>query len=225
LSGSDSDGAIDHFVIKALPANGALLLNGVALAIGDSVPATGNGATVTFVPNANWNGTTSFDYASVDNQGVEDSSPATGTITVASVNDAPETAAASGSGNEDAPGIPVALSGSDIDGSVANFVIKSLPANGTLLLNGVALNIGDSVPATGNGATATFVPNANWNGTTSFQYASVDNQGLEDSSPATGTITVASVNDAPETAAALGSGNEDNPISVNLSGSDSDGAI
>ncbi|WP_280323227.1 Ig-like domain-containing protein, partial [Pseudomonas sp. BN102] len=168
-----------NFVIKSLPANGTLLLNGVALAIGDSVPASGNGATVTFVPNANWNGTTNFQYASVDNQGLEDSSSATGIITVVSVNDAPETAAASGSGNEDAPGIPVSLSGSDIDGNVDHFVIKALPANGTLLLNGVALAIGDSVPATGNGATVTFVPNANWNGTTSFDYASVDNQGLE----------------------------------------------
>ncbi|WP_285797952.1 Ig-like domain-containing protein, partial [Metapseudomonas resinovorans] len=136
-----------------------------------------------------------FDYAAVDNQGLEDSTPATGTITVASVNDAPETDATSASGNEDAAGIPVALSGSDFDGSVASFVIKSLPANGTLLLNGVALNIGDSVPATGNGASVTFVPNANWNGTATFDYAAVDNQGLEDATPATGTITVASVND------------------------------
>ncbi|MDH4557060.1 retention module-containing protein, partial [Pseudomonas sp. BN417] len=209
LSGSDSDGAIDHFVIKSLPTDGTLMLNGVALAIGDSVPATGNGASITFVPNANWNGTTSFQYASVDNQGLEDSSPATGTITVASINDAPETATTSGTGNEDSAGIPVALSGSDVDGSVDHFVIKSLPANGTLLLNGVALAIGDSVPATGNGASITFVPNANWNGSTSFQYASVDNAGLEDSTPATGTITVASVNNAPETATTSGTGNED----------------
>src|SRR5690606_19698697 len=187
--------------------------------IGDSVPASGNGASLTFVPNANWNGTTSFDYAAVDNQGLEDATPATGTITVASVNDAPETHAASGSGNEDSAGIPVSLSGSDFDGTVASFVIKSLPANGILQLNGVTLNIGDSVPATGNGASVTFVPNANWNGTTDFQYASVDNDGLEDSTPATGTITVDAVNDAPETDATSARGNEDTAITVNLSGS------
>ncbi|NWL80572.1 hypothetical protein DM872_27345, partial [Pseudomonas taiwanensis] len=226
LSGSDFDGSVASFVIKSLPANGTLLLNGVALAIGDSVPATGNGASLTFVPNANWNGTATFDYAAVDNQGLEDSTPATGTITVASVNDAPETNAASGSSNEDAAGIPVSLSGSDLDGSVASFVIKSLPANGTLLLNGVALAIGDSVPATGNGASVTFVPNANWNGTTTFDYAAVDNQGLEDATPATGTITVAAINDAPETNATSASGNEDAAgIPVSLSGSDFDGSV
>ncbi|WP_285797945.1 Ig-like domain-containing protein, partial [Metapseudomonas resinovorans] len=177
LSGSDFDGSVASFVIKSLPANGTLLLNGVALNLGDSVPATGNGASITFVPNANWNGTTTFDYAAVDNQGLEDSTPATGTITVASVNDAPDTHAASGTGDEDSAGIPVALSGSDFDGTVASFVIKSLPANGTLQLNGVPLAIGDSVPATGNGASVTFVPNANWNGTATFDYAAVDNQG------------------------------------------------
>ncbi|WP_285797939.1 tandem-95 repeat protein, partial [Metapseudomonas resinovorans] len=226
LSGSDFDGSVASFVIKSLPANGTLLLNGVALNIGDSVPATGNGTNVTFVPNANWNGTTTFDYAAVDNQGLEDSTPATGTITVASVNDAPDTHAANGTGDEDSAGIPVVLSGSDFDGSVASFVIKSLPANGTLLLNGVALNIGDSVPATGNGASLTFVPNANWNGTTSFDYAAVDNQGLEDATPATGTITVASVNDAPDTHAASGTGDEDSAgIPVSLSGSDFDGSV
>ncbi|MDH4554689.1 tandem-95 repeat protein, partial [Pseudomonas sp. BN417] len=226
LSGSDLDGSVDHFIIKSLPANGTLLLNGVVLALGDSVPATGNGASITFVPNANWNGSTSFQYASVDNQGLEDSTPATGTITVASVNDAPETATTSGTGNEDSAGIPVALSGSDLDGSVDHFIIKSLPANGTLFLNGVALAIGSEVPATANGASITFVPNANWNGSTNFQYASVDNQGLEDNTPATGTITVASVNDAPETAATSGSGNEDSAgIPVALSGSDLDGNV
>ncbi|WP_342247448.1 hypothetical protein, partial [Pseudomonas sp. OTU5201] len=139
---------------------------------------------------------------------------------------APETAAASGSGNEDSTGIPVALSGSDLDGTVDHFVIKSLPANGTLFLNGVALAIGSEVPAFANGASITFVPSANWNGTTDFQYASVDNQGLEDGTPATGTITVASVNDAPETAVTSASGNEDSAgIPVVLSGSDLDGTV
>ncbi|WP_285797954.1 cadherin-like domain-containing protein, partial [Metapseudomonas resinovorans] len=130
LSGSDFDGSVAQFIIKSLPANGILQLNGVALAIGDSVPASSNGASVTFVPSANWNGTATFDYAAVDNQGLEDATPATGTITVASVNDAPDTHAASGTGDEDSAGIPVSLSGSDFDGSVASFVIKSLPANG-----------------------------------------------------------------------------------------------
>ncbi|MDH4560559.1 tandem-95 repeat protein, partial [Pseudomonas sp. BN411] len=193
----------------------------------------GNGASVTFVPNANWHGTATFDYAAVDNDGLEDSTPAIGTITVTSVNDAPETHAASGSGSEDSAGIPVSLSGSDLDGTVAQFIIKSLPSNGTLLLNGVALAIGSVVPATGNGASVTFVPNANWHGTATFEYASVDNDALADATPATATIIVTPSNDAPVIDGGNGhvpntndfaiSTNEDTPFSGAIQASDLDG--
>ncbi len=74
-------------------------------------------------------GSTSFDYAAVDDQGASDATPATASITVTAENDAPKTNAASGSGLEDAASITVALSGSDIDGTVASFTITSLPAN------------------------------------------------------------------------------------------------
>ncbi|AOE86888.1 retention module-containing protein [Pseudomonas sp. TCU-HL1] len=225
LSGSDLDGSVAHFVIKSLPANGTLWLNGTQLTVGDSVPATGNAASVTFVPSANWNGETAFDYAAVDNLGLDDGSAATATLTVNPVNDAPQTLATSATGDEDAAGIPVSLSGSDLDGSVAHFVIKSLPANGTLWLNGTQLTVGDSVPATGNAASVTFVPSANWNGETAFDYAAVDNLGLDDGSAATATLTVNPVNDAPQTLATSATGDEDSLIAISLSGSDMDGTI
>ncbi|PLX69132.1 MAG: hypothetical protein C0607_20460, partial [Azoarcus sp.] len=180
----------DHFVIKTLPLNGTLLLNGNPVAVGTEIPATANGATITFVPNANWNGETTFTYASVDDQGLEDSTPATATVTVSAVNDAPETNATAATGEEDAASIPVSLSGSDVDGTVDHFVIKTLPLNGTLLLNGNPVAVGTEIPATGNGATVTFVPAANWSGDTSFTYAAVDNDGLEDPTPATAAISV-----------------------------------
>ncbi|MEH8160102.1 choice-of-anchor K domain-containing protein [Aeromonas veronii] len=44
---------------------------------------------MTFVPNGNWNGDTSFTYVAVDNQGLADNTPATVTITVDAVNDLP----------------------------------------------------------------------------------------------------------------------------------------
>ena len=125
------------------------------------------------------------------------------------LNDAPETNAGSGSGLEDAASIAVSLSGSDIDGTVASFHITSLPLNGTLYSDaGLSTEIaaGDSVPASGNAATVYFVPAANFNGQNTFQYAAVDNDGLEDATPATATITVTAVNDAPETNAGSGRG-------------------
>ncbi|BAN50029.1 retention module-containing protein [Metapseudomonas resinovorans] len=141
---------------------------------------------------------------------------------VSPVNDAPETNAASATGNEDAPGIPVALSGSDVDGTVQHFIIKELPANGTLLFNGAALIAGAIVPATGNGATVTFVPNANWNGDDTFKYAAVDNQGLEDTTPATATLTVDAVNDAPVALADSTTVAEGGSVVINVADNDHD---
>ena len=120
-------------------------------------------------------------------------------LTSVSTNQSPETNAGSGSGNEDAAVISVALSGSDIDGTVASFHITSLPANGTLYSDAahtIAIALNGTVAASGNAATVYFVPTANFNGSTTFQYASVDNGGAQDATPATATVTVASVNDA-----------------------------
>ncbi|WP_275066044.1 type I secretion C-terminal target domain-containing protein [Aeromonas sobria] len=113
------------------------------------------------------------------------------------LNEAPETENKLANGQEDAASIAIpTLSGSDIDGSVVSFTIKSLPANGILYLNGVAVTV-DQIIAVADAGKLTFTPNANWNGNTSFNYAAVDNDGAVDSSPATVTIKVDAVNDQP----------------------------
>ncbi|WP_429076800.1 type I secretion C-terminal target domain-containing protein [Aeromonas hydrophila] len=113
------------------------------------------------------------------------------------LNEAPETANKQANGQEDATSIAIpTLSGSDIDGSVVSFTIKSLPANGILYLNGVAVTVDQSI-AVADAGKLTFTPNANWNGNTSFNYAAVDNDGAVDASPATVTIKVDAVNDLP----------------------------
>ncbi|WP_220741541.1 Ig-like domain-containing protein, partial [Shewanella algidipiscicola] len=66
-------------------------------------------------------------YHSVDNDGLADATPATVTITIDAVNDAPETDDLATSGNEDTLITVPALSGSDLDGQVVSFVIDSLP--------------------------------------------------------------------------------------------------
>ncbi|WP_220741497.1 tandem-95 repeat protein, partial [Shewanella algidipiscicola] len=196
LSGSDLDGQVVSFVIDSLPANGTLMLNGGAVSIGMTVPIA-DAANLTFMPDENWNGQTAFNYNSVDNDGLADTTPATVTITVDPVNDVPETDNLATSGNEDTLITVPALSGSDLDGQVVSFVIDSLPANGTLMLNGEAVSIGMTVPIA-DAANLTFMPDENWNGQTTFDYHSVDNDGLADTTPATVTITVDPVNDVPE---------------------------
>ncbi|AHE48321.1 asx product [Aeromonas hydrophila 4AK4] len=120
-----------------------------------------------------------------------------GSDTAEILNEAPETANKQANGLEDATSIVLpALSGSDIDGSVVSFTIKSLPTNGTLYLDGTVVTANQSIAAADAGK-LTFTPNANWNGDTSFNYVAVDNDGAVDASPATLTIRVESVNDLP----------------------------
>ena len=204
LSGTDVDGTVASFKLSTLPANGSFYSNsagtGTALTTTDVITATSNGATIYFKPNADWNGSTNFQYSATDNNGLVSSSTATGTITVTAVNDAPVAQATTASGNEDNI-IAVSLSGTDVDGTVASFKLSTLPANGSFYSNsagtGTALTTTDVITATSNGATIYFKPNADWNGSTNFQYSATDNNGLVSSSTATGTITVTAVNDAP----------------------------
>ena len=116
------------------------------------------------------------------------------TITANGANEAPTAMVTAASGAEDST-IPVTLAASDSDGSIASFTITALPANGTLSFNGVALAVGAIVPATTNGATLSFTPNANWNGSTSLSFTAVDNEGAV-SSPVTQSINVTAVGDA-----------------------------
>ncbi|MFW1812963.1 Ig-like domain-containing protein, partial [Acinetobacter ursingii] len=92
---------------------------------------------------------------------------------VTAVNDAPVAQATTASGNEDNI-IAVSLSGTDVDGTVASFKLSTLPANGSFYSNsagtGTALTTTDVITATSNGATIYFKPNADWNGSTNFQY-------------------------------------------------------
>lgn len=113
-------------------------------------------------------------------------------------NEAPTTDDKNVSGDEDGEPIAITLTGADLDGTVASFTINSLPENGTLLYNGNPVTVGQVIPAAGNSANLSFVPDENWNGDTSFQYASTDNEGLDDATPATVDITVNSVNDLPD---------------------------
>ncbi|WP_299798192.1 retention module-containing protein [uncultured Shewanella sp.] len=89
LSGSDIDGTVVSFIIDTLPSNGTLMLNGVPVLIGATI-LVANAGDLTFEPNDNWNGETSFTYHAVDDDGLPDPSPATVNITVTPVNDGPE---------------------------------------------------------------------------------------------------------------------------------------
>jgi hypothetical protein len=144
----------------------------------------------------------SFDFSLADG-GEDGAAPATGTFyfTVAPDNDAPESVSTVNDGTEDNV-LSITLTGSDIDGSVDGFRIINLPANGLLYTDAALTNqvVSNAVLNAGGGGSISlwFEPNANWNGTTSFNFSAIDDQGLQDPTPGSVTINISPAPDAPE---------------------------
>lgn len=164
---------------------------------------SGTAPNLTYTPGLNYNGPDSFTFKVFD--GSSYSEEATISITVMAVNDAPVADAQSVSLTEDSS-VAIVLTGSDIEGSSLSFTIQTQPTHGSL---------------SGSGANQTYTPIANYNGDDSFTF--VVNDGQTNSVPATVSITVIAVNDAPIALAQTLSVDEDETLNVVLTGSDVDG--
>ncbi|MGJ8654020.1 MAG: tandem-95 repeat protein [Opitutaceae bacterium] len=189
LTGSDTDGDSLSYTVSTGPANGSL---------------SGTAPNVTYTPFANYNGADSFTFTV--NDGSTDSSPATVSITVNPINDAPVADVKSSTVDEDGS-IAITLSGSDVDGDNLSYSIVAAPANGAL--SGTAPNL-------------SYTPSANFNGADSFTYTV--NDGVVDSSSANVSITVNAINDAPafDNVASGLSADADVAFTATLAGSASD---
>ncbi|WP_157956915.1 VCBS domain-containing protein, partial [Salinicola aestuarinus] len=161
-----------------------------------------------------------------------DGTTKTVSVTIVGTNELPETRDVSVTGGEDpSPLIAVGLSGSDADGNVASFEIESLGGNGTFYRDAAGtqtLSAGDAVAASGSDATVYFKPTSDWAGTTTLKYAAVDNDGSRDPTPATATINVTAVADAPSITlggnTASGAGLLRETFSINTLGNNGNGA-
>ncbi|MEC7028326.1 MAG: Ig-like domain-containing protein, partial [Pseudomonadota bacterium] len=211
--------ALFSVIISTLPANGVLELSGVAVTLGQEIPA-GQIGNLTFTPVANANGTSyaSFDFQVKDDGGTAnggvDTDPVANTITfdVTSVNDEPAGADNTITTNEDTAYTFAAadFGFSDVNDSPANalmsVIITAIPTNGTLTLNGVAVTNGQEIAAADiNSNLLVFTPAANANGAgyDSFTFQVRDDGGTADGgvntdlSANTITIDVNAVNDEP----------------------------
>ncbi|SDF90598.1 type I secretion C-terminal target domain (VC_A0849 subclass) [Pseudomonas extremaustralis] len=124
---------------------------------------------------------------------------ATGKVTIDLVNDAPTASADNTTADEDHTA-KIVLDGKDVDGTVSNFVITTLPENGKLYSDATLqteLKVGDSVPAGADGKAAVyFAPTGDWSGKTEVTFTAVDNGG-KSSAVTTADITIAPVTDIP----------------------------
>lgn len=175
LNDTDADGAGNinpaSVAVVSQPLNGA---------------ATGNGdGTVTYTPNANFNGSDIFTYNIRDMEN-NLSNTATVTITVTPINDSPVAADDGYNATQDtalvvaAPGVQA--NDSDVDGDGLTALVQSAPANGGVIMN--------------SDGSFTYTPVAGYTGTDSFTYLTSD--GVANSNIATVTITVSpAVNSEP----------------------------
>jgi len=171
-----------------------------------------SGNQVTYTPNAEFTGDASFSYYMFETENVDISSNiATVNIQVLQVNNPPVAHDIDVSGIEDVP-IIIDLSWSDveiIDVNDLSFVIvsNSGPSYGTL--QGLS------------GNQVTYIPAQDFNGDVSFSYYMFETENDDISSNiATVNIQVLSVNDSPVAHDISVSGNEDVPITIDLSWSD-----
>ena len=185
LDASDVDGDALTYSVVDDPTNGTVSLNeGIA----------------TYVPSTDFTGSDSFTYKV--NDGTVDSETATVSITVRSVNTAPETSSQSVTTNEDTA-VTITLVGSDADGDTLTYSIVDNPTNGVVTLE-------DS--------TVIYTPSANYLGEDSFTFKV--NDGVVDSEIATVSITVVEVNDPPVASLQSVTTIEDVSLEITLTGTD-----
>jgi Bacterial Ig domain len=188
LTGSDPEGDPLTFTVVSTPTHGSL---------------SGTVPDLTYTPTSNYNGADSFTFLASDGQ--VSSEPATVSIAVTAVNDAPAADSQSISTPEDTP-LDILLTGSDLDGDPLTFTLVSTPTHGAL---------------SGTAPDLMYIPAANYNGADSFTFLASDGQ--VNSELAAVSVTVTAVNDAPAANPQSVSTTKGRPANIVLTGSDPDG--
>ena len=190
LNDSDIDGDVVSIQSVTQGADGSVVDNG--------------DGTITYTPDADFNGIDSFTYMISDGAGGLDT--ASVTVGVGAINDAPVAGDDVASGAEDTSvTVDVLANDSDVDGDVLTVASLTAPANGTLVDNG--------------DGTITYTPDPDWNGTDSFGYTVSDGVATATASV---TVTIAPVNDFPVAAADATSVVEDGVVTVDVLANDVD---
>ena len=182
------------------------------------VDSPGNGAVsvdvntgaVTYTPNLNYNGNDVFTYQVKDASDAL-SNVATVTITINPVNDAPVANPDLASTNEEiAVSIPVLDNDVDVDNNLdgSSLIIVTQPEHGAAVID----------PVTGK---IEYTPEIDFNGNDSFTYQLEDAEGAL-STPATVTVTVLPINDAPVANPDNATTPEDNLVSIPVLANDTD---
>src|SRR6266540_1591627 len=160
---SDAENApLAKIQVTSLPTNGTLKLSGADVTLNQEIVAASLGS-LTFTPNANWNGTTSFGWNGSDGTAYA-ASGASVTITIAALNDAPANGVPGAQTvGEDSNLVVSGISISDVDAGASDIQVTLSALNGTLTLDtGVASGvIADQVSGNGTNSAIITAPLAN----------------------------------------------------------------
>ncbi|WP_221176014.1 tandem-95 repeat protein [Brevibacillus fluminis] len=218
---ADVDGnALAGIKIVSLPdvEAGTLMLNGSAVSANQDIAANALDK-LQFVPVANWFGTASFTWKGFDGTDYSQAA-ATLKLEIGAVNDPPTVSNSAKNGTEDTE-LPFTKDDFeqqylDVEKeALASIQIVSLPAHGTLNLNGVVVSANQSIAANQLGQLA-FVPDADWNGSTGFTWKGYDGQAYS-AAAATFTLTIGAVEDLPTVTNGIVNGVEDQPLALSHS--------
>ena len=186
-----------------------------ATALYGTVTIDGNG-TLTYAPDANYNGADTISYTLTDNgttNGASDplTASSTVTVTVTEVNDAPTANADTATVAEDGS-VTIAVLANDVTGP-DNESSQTLTVTAASALHGT-VTINDD-------GTLTYAPDADYNGADTISYTLTDNgttNGASDplTASSTVTVTVTAVNDAPIAVGASLITDEDAPQEIDL---------
>ena len=189
LTWSDYEGNPLTYTASILPSNGTLVL----------LP----GGSFTYTPTSNYFWSDSFDF--IANDGMINSAPATVTLTIDPVFDAPTTVPDSYSLTQDTTFfVPVMMNDIDPDSTVLTLTGYTNPANGTLVVSGTGFD---------------YTPNTGYIGWDSFTYQIIDDTALT-SNISTVTLTVTTSNTPPTANSGSFSVNEDGVLTGGITGTD-----
>jgi len=182
LSAADADGTIASYTISTLPpvAQGTLYINGIA-AVAGQVITNAQATLLTFDPVATFYGIASFTFTATDNLGIIDATPALYSIPINNVpiaNDITTNNITATTNTQISP-----LSATDLDGTITEYKILSLPTQGTLYYkNSAGTNVACSIgtvltPAQASQLSYTRRTGGQGSGTFVFTYTATDNNG------------------------------------------------
>ena len=200
----DGDG-MDSVKITTLPGAGALKLSGSALSVGQEVSASLiSGGQLTFEPAADENGAGYASFTFQVSDGTAWSDARTAVFDVTPQPDAPSSSDAGVSTAEDTPHVFTAaefpFSDPDVGDQLQAVQITTLPVAGALTLNGVAVNVNDTVAVADIVAgRLVFTPGADESGVgyASFGFKVSDGQNWSASAQSM-TVNVTAQNDPPD---------------------------